>query len=154
MQYCNNVSELVISPAPKGTTAVADIHSHGSYEIKYRSGNDQFSDTDMNGNIKTGLAGYLTSPNGTLQIFIPNGNAIFIINRDLENDPNDPTSPRLPVTPVTSITPSPIVPSSTPSPIFGGIPSHIPTPNPPTPNPLNPPNPPILPTHFPEIPRL
>jgi hypothetical protein len=136
------------SSAPKGTTASADIHSHGSYEIKYGTGNDQFSDTDMKDNKKTGLTGYLTAPNGTLQIFIPNGNAIFTINSDLENDPRDPTSPRPTITPITPLIPSPIVPSPVPSPVPGGMPTYTPTPSPPTPSP------PILPVHFPNTPKL
>jgi len=138
------------SPAPNGTIATADIHSHGSYDINILSWNDRFSDEDKAGNRKLGINGYLTTPNGTLQVFFPNGNGEFIINRDLANDPKDPTSPITPVTPVTQLTPSPIVPSHLPSPIPGGIPSHIPKPNPPTPKP----NSPILPALLPNIPRL
>ena len=103
------------SPAPKGSTRTADIHSHGSYDPKIGSWNDRFSDEDKAGNRKSGITGYLTTPNGNLLMFLPNGDGEFIINSNLENDRNDPTSPPS-VMPVTPLTPMPIVPSPTPSP--------------------------------------
>jgi murein DD-endopeptidase MepM/ murein hydrolase activator NlpD len=59
-----------------------------------------------------------------------------------------PSSPRTPISPIKPITPSPIVPSPTPSPSPGPSPSPVPIPTP-SPSPS-----PILPTHFPNTPRL
>jgi RHS repeat-associated protein len=76
------------SPAPAGTTAVADIHSHGAYEIGYD--NNNFSGTDASDNRRTGLTGYLTTPDGSLKKYDPKKNFQVTISTDLPSDPKDP----------------------------------------------------------------
>ncbi|MFD2162275.1 DUF6443 domain-containing protein [Paradesertivirga mongoliensis] len=79
---------VTCSTAPDGTKPVADIHSHGKYEKGYD--NNHFSPTDKNDNDKTGLTGYLTSPDGALQKYDPKTGKTSVLSTDLSSDPNDP----------------------------------------------------------------
>ena len=76
------------SPAPSGSNAVADIHSHGAYEKEYD--NNNFSDQDKSDNKSTGLVGYLTTPNGSFQKYDPKTDKTTTISNDLPSDRNDP----------------------------------------------------------------
>lgn len=51
---------------PNGEDVVADIHSHGKYEQQYS--NNDFSKTDTDDNDAQGIDGYVSTPNGSLQI--------------------------------------------------------------------------------------
>lgn len=76
------------SPAPAGSKAVADIHSHGAYEKEYD--NNNFSGQDKTDNKSTGLTGYLTTPNGSFQKYDPKSDKTTTISNDLPSDRNDP----------------------------------------------------------------
>ncbi|MGH2565988.1 MAG: DUF4329 domain-containing protein, partial [Ginsengibacter sp.] len=83
------------SGPPKGAKSVADIHSHGKYEAAYD--NDNFSggpgsqvQGDIDDNNKTGLIGFLTTPDGSLKEYDPATKSITVLSTDLVSDPNDP----------------------------------------------------------------
>jgi RHS repeat-associated protein len=76
------------SPAPKGSTAVADIHSHGGYEVGYD--NNNFSGSDAVDNRRTGLTGFLTTPDGSLKKYDPKKNVQTTVGTDMPSDPTDP----------------------------------------------------------------
>lgn len=73
---------------PAGTEATADIHSHGKYEERYL--NNEFSRADKNDNNKSGLMGYLTTPNGSLKEYDPKTKSESVVSTDLPSDPKDP----------------------------------------------------------------
>ena len=77
-----------VSPAPSGTKAIADIHSHGKYETVYD--NNNFSEKDKADNDKTGLVGYITTPDGSLKKYDPKTKTETVVNIKQPSDPNDP----------------------------------------------------------------
>ena len=86
----NKGGNAAVDPSrePAGSKAVADIHSHGKYEAQYD--NNNFSSTDEADNRKTGLTGYLTTPNGSFEKYDPKTNKQTTISTDLPSDPKDP----------------------------------------------------------------
>jgi hypothetical protein len=79
---------VTTSKSPDGTTSVADIHSHGKYEKGYF--NNDFSIKDKADNDKTGLVGYVTTPDGSLKKYDPSTSAVNTLSTDLPSDKNDP----------------------------------------------------------------
>jgi hypothetical protein len=77
-----------ISPAPEGTSPVADIHSHGCFEENYI--NDEISKQDTYGNQKKKIDGYVTTPDGSLIKYDVDKDEPNVISTDLPSDPNDP----------------------------------------------------------------
>ncbi|MBN8705176.1 MAG: DUF4329 domain-containing protein [Bacteroidetes bacterium] len=77
-----------VSPAPVGTTPVADIHSHGGYEKGYD--NNNISPQDKADNDKTKLVGYVSTPDGSLKKYDPNTKKETVVTEQLPSDPNDP----------------------------------------------------------------
>ncbi|MEY3499760.1 MAG: hypothetical protein RL308_1429 [Bacteroidota bacterium] len=77
-----------VTPEPKGTTPVADIHSHGGYEPQYD--NNNFSPQDEADNRRTGLTGYVSTPNGSLKCYDPCTNNERVVNEKMPSDSNDP----------------------------------------------------------------
>ena len=77
---------------------VATIHSHGEYtgNITDTKGNkfivkdNEFSNTDKRTNEKTGLVGYLATPNGSLLEYNFAKKRVETISNDLPSDPKDP----------------------------------------------------------------
>ena len=79
----------------KGERIVADIHSHGKYEVGYD--NDNFSPGDKTGIKADGTAlgvsdykGYLTTPDGSLKEYDPATGSKTVISTDMPSDKNDP----------------------------------------------------------------
>ncbi|SIT22870.1 protein of unknown function [Chryseobacterium ureilyticum] len=109
---------------PSGTTSVADAHTHSAYDKAYD--NNEFSGSktgdnltskigDIGDNNKTGLTGYIATPNGSLQKYDPKSGLISTINTNLPSDPNDPNrlnniSPV--VSPTVTIPPLPAQPTT------------------------------------------
>jgi RHS repeat-associated protein len=138
-------ASVYVSPAPAGTTPVGDIHSHAAYDPKYANnifsgisvtGANTTSNTgDIGDNNQTGLTGYVTTPNGSLQKYDPATGTISTLSTNLPSDRNDPTrlntvSTTPPVAPVTPITPYPITPTNpiqpiAPVPIIPGNPAPV-----------------------------
>jgi len=91
-----------VSSAPKGTTPVADIHTHAAYTFgKYldnvfsgahptSAANLSETSYDIGDNNRTGLAGYLVTPNGSLQKYDPSTGNISTVNNNNPSDVNDP----------------------------------------------------------------
>lgn len=91
------------SPAPSGTTPVADIHSHAAYSFgmyldNIFSGvkstpkqNKAQTKYDVGDNNRTGLVGYLATPNGSLQKYDPSTGQISTVNNSNPSDSNDPS---------------------------------------------------------------
>ncbi len=77
-----------VTPAPAGKKAVADIHSHGGYEVGYD--NNNFSPQDKKDNERTGLVGYVTTPNGSLKKYDPATKKETVVNETQPSDPKDP----------------------------------------------------------------
>ncbi len=92
--------------APRGTTAVADVHSHGAYSTAYDNTdgknpsepkvdfNNVFSGDDIVSNSKDNIDGYVVTPNGSV-LFNNNkstqsSNGVTTINTRMQSDPNDP----------------------------------------------------------------
>ena len=77
---------------------VATIHSHGEYteNVTDANGNkfivkdNEFSNTDKRTSEKTGLVGYLATPNGSLLEYNPAKKQVETISKDLPSDPKDP----------------------------------------------------------------
>jgi RHS repeat-associated protein len=71
------------------------VHSHGSFVESFGSGNNVFSEgteeADIDNYKRTGLTGYVATPNGSLQRYIPSLNKVDILPVDLPSDPQDPT---------------------------------------------------------------
>ncbi len=76
------------TPEPEGKEAVADIHSHGAYEEGYD--NNNFSPADKRDNERTGLTGYVTTPNGSLKKYDPTTRTVSVVNESQPSDKNDP----------------------------------------------------------------
>jgi hypothetical protein len=99
--------------APKATKPVADVHSHGKYEKGYD--NENFSPQDKSDNKRTGLTGYLATPDGSFKKYDPKTNTQTTISTDLPSDPKDPNrkntiSPNQPP-PVNKPAPAPVKPT-------------------------------------------
>ncbi|QMU66253.1 MAG: DUF4329 domain-containing protein [Flavobacteriaceae bacterium] len=78
-----------VSPSPTGSKDVADVHSHGGYEKGYD--NNNFSGTDTSDNDRTGLVGYVTTPDGSVKKYDPSTKSTTTINvNKIPSDPNDP----------------------------------------------------------------
>ncbi|WP_292015065.1 DUF4329 domain-containing protein [Chryseobacterium sp.] len=126
------------SPAPSGNTATGDIHTHAAYDVNYANnifsgsttGNNLTSTSgDVGDNNRTGLIGYVATPNGSLQKYDPSTGNITTLSTNLPSDPNDPARlNNVSPTPTPSISPLPPAP-----------PVVIPPPPPPI-NPVNTPN--------------
>lgn len=78
-----------------GERIVADIHSHGKYEVGYD--NNNFSLTDKTGIKADGVAlgvsdykGYLTTPDGSFKEYDPATQGEKVISTDMPSDKNDP----------------------------------------------------------------
>ena len=125
-------ASVSVSPAPAGTIATGDIHSHAAYDPAYANNvfsgipatgaNTTSTTGDIGDNNQTGLTGYVTTPNGSLQKYDPITGTITTISTNLPSDRNDPTrlntiSTTPPVVPLTPITPSPITPSNPSQPV-------------------------------------
>ena len=104
------------STEPTGSTAVADVHSHGKYEAEYD--NDNFSTADKEDNDNTWLTGYLTTPDGSLKHYDPETKTQTTISKDLPSDPKDPETKK-------TIPPNQAPPTNTPTPVPAPV---IPTP--------------------------
>lgn len=99
---------------PKGTTLVADIHSHGAYdpeldntdghiaEAKKVDSNNEFSSTDRATNYEDKIDGYVTTPNGSLLFndyiegesisdYLERHDYPKVVNTDQPSDPEDPS---------------------------------------------------------------
>ncbi len=85
---------------PSGATATGDIHAHGEYLAGYD--NNEFSGLhptdntlsttgDIGDNNSTGLNGYVTTPNGSLQKYEPSTGTVSTVSTNLQSDPKDPT---------------------------------------------------------------
>lgn len=91
------------SPAPTGTTATGDIHSHAAYSFgTYDDNNFSGATTTATGNLaattgdigdnnNTGLTGYVTTPNGSLQEYDPSTGNITTVSTNMPSDSNDPS---------------------------------------------------------------
>jgi RHS repeat-associated protein len=77
-----------VTPAPAGKKATADIHSHGGYEVGYD--NNNFSPQDKKDNERTGITGYVTTPDGSLQKYDPTTTTTTTVNETQPSDKNDP----------------------------------------------------------------
>lgn len=77
---------------PSNATKTADIHSHGKYEVNYD--NNEFSPQDKSDNERTGLDGYVVTPDGSLKLYDPNTmsptDTGSVVTTNLPSDPNDP----------------------------------------------------------------
>ncbi|MBT9485299.1 DUF4329 domain-containing protein, partial [Sediminibacterium sp.] len=82
-------AKVGVSPAPDGTTPVADIHSHAaSTGVEYSDNN--FSSGDKRSNKSENKPGYLTTPDGSLKKYDPKTDKTTVISTDLPSDPKDP----------------------------------------------------------------
>jgi hypothetical protein len=78
-------------PAPAGTTAVADIHSHGAYLPTYDSNNFSTGPGgDLQGIENDHHPGYVTTPDGSLKQYDPDTKTVTPIQENMPSDPNDP----------------------------------------------------------------
>ncbi|MFN1219089.1 DUF4329 domain-containing protein [Chryseobacterium kwangjuense] len=77
---------------PSNATKTADIHSHGKYEVNYD--NNEFSPTDKKDNERTGLDGYIVTPDGSLKLYDPNTmsptDTGSVVTTSLPSDQSDP----------------------------------------------------------------
>jgi RHS repeat-associated protein len=87
----NHGGEASVNPSsnPSGTTATGDIHSHGGYSHGVYDDNN-FSSQDKEDNDRTGLTGYVTTPNGSLQKYDPSTKNINVLCTDMHRDPSHP----------------------------------------------------------------
>jgi RHS repeat-associated protein len=138
-------ASVTVSLEPNGAKAVADIHSHAAYDPAYDNNNfsnDGNGGGDIPDNDRTGLLGFLTTPNGSFKKYDPVSGLETLINQSMDFDRRDPTSPK------------PIPPPSTPlpSPSLKPIVPITPKPIPYVPRPFTPVNPLPIPTPKPVVP--
>ena len=84
-------ARVTVSKAPKGTTPVADIHSHGNAwgeGVEYSDNNFSGHDKDDNDNKK--INGYLTTPNGSLKEYNYRTGKERVVNTNMPSDPKYP----------------------------------------------------------------
>jgi hypothetical protein len=81
------------SRSPLGTEKVADIHSHASYDPQYE--NNEFSIGDKESNERSGIVGYVSTPNGSLLKYDPKkqspDEAGTLVNDKMPSDEKDPS---------------------------------------------------------------
>ena len=85
------------SPAPRGSTTTAYVHSHGAYSFGAYNDNN-FSGTTSGSTVgdipyanAIGIDGYVSTPNGSLQEFDQSTGAISTISTSMPSDSNDPS---------------------------------------------------------------
>jgi Domain of unknown function (DUF4329) len=99
-----------ISEFFKGATKTADIHAHGEYLIQYD--NNNFSKQDKDNAESAGKTYYVTTPEGSLQKYVPTTKTTTIISTNLPSDPKDPArkNTNAPVENPAPVPTTPIVP--------------------------------------------
>lgn len=73
--------------APTGTEAVADAHTHGSFSLLT---DDNFGKNDIITNNKSGLTGYVATPDGSLKKYDPETKKTSVVGTSLPSDSKDP----------------------------------------------------------------
>ncbi|PUZ19334.1 hypothetical protein DCM91_20690 [Chitinophaga costaii] len=84
-------AQVTVSDAPQGTTSVADAHTHGNAISGNSYSDNNFSQHDTKKNDRTGMVGYVATPNGSLKKYDPKTKETSIVSTEIPSDPNDKT---------------------------------------------------------------
>jgi hypothetical protein len=88
----NGSLSSVVPPAPAGTTAVADAHTHDAAQNGEppEENPNQFSGPDKQLYKDEKITGYVATPNGSLLKDDPKTGKVTVVSTNLPSDPNDP----------------------------------------------------------------